>query len=89
MSKNMMPNVDIYTKVTCPYCTRAKALLLQKEVTFNEIKIDNDTELRAKMIARSNGAYTVPQIFINDNHIGGCDDLYALHTNGQLDELLN
>ncbi|WP_076417764.1 glutaredoxin 3 [Colwellia sp. UCD-KL20] len=83
-----MPVVDIYTKVTCPYCMRAKALLAQKNVTFNEIKIDGDNDLRNKMIERSNGAYTVPQIFFDDNHIGGCDDLYALHTSGKLDELL-
>ncbi|WP_077338927.1 glutaredoxin 3 [Pseudocolwellia agarivorans] len=83
-----MPVVDIYTKVTCPYCMRAKALLAQKNVTFNEIKIDGDNDLRTKMIERSNGAYTVPQIFFGDNHIGGCDDLYALHTSGKLDELL-
>ena len=83
-----MTVVDIYTKVTCPYCVRAKALLSQKNIEFNEIKIDSDNELRAKMIQRSNGAYTVPQIFFNENHVGGCDDLYALHARGQLDELL-
>jgi len=83
-----MTVVDIYTKVTCPYCVRAKALLVQKNIAFNEIKIDNDNELRAKMIQRGNGAYTVPQIFFNENHVGGCDDLFALHARGQLDELL-
>jgi len=83
-----MTVVDIYTKVTCPYCMRAKALLAQKNVAFNEIKIDGDNALRAKMIERSNGAYTVPQIFFNEHHVGGCDDLYALHARGQLDELL-
>ena len=55
-----MANVDIYTKVTCPYCMRAKALLSEKGVKFNEIKIDGDNELRAKMIERSEGSYTVP-----------------------------
>lgn len=83
-----MANVDIYTKVTCPYCMRAKALLSEKNVDFNDIKIDGDNELRAKMIERSNGAYTVPQIFIDDTHVGGCDDLYALHARGELDKLL-
>jgi glutaredoxin 3 len=83
-----MAVVDIYTKVTCPYCMRAKALLSEKNVEFNEIKIDSDNALRAKMIERSNGAYTVPQIFFNEMHVGGCDDLYALHARGQLDELL-
>ena len=55
---------------------------------FNEIKIDSDSNLRAKMIQRGNGAYTVPQIFFGENHIGGCDDLFALHARDQLDELL-
>jgi len=83
-----MTTVDIYTKQTCPFCFRAKALLAEKNVEFNEIKIDSDTELRAKMIERSNGAYTVPQIFFNENHIGGCDDLFALQASGELDGLL-
>ncbi len=83
-----MANIDIYTKSTCPYCIRAKALLSQKGVNFNELKIDSDSDLREKMIARSQGAYTVPQIFIDDLHVGGCDDLFALHARGELDELL-
>ncbi|WP_426359534.1 glutaredoxin 3 [Pseudocolwellia sp. HL-MZ19] len=83
-----MATVDIYTKQTCPFCVRAKALLTEKNVAFNEIKIDGDNDLRTKMIDRSKGAYTVPQIFFNENHVGGCDDLFALHANGKLDELL-
>lgn len=83
-----MANIDIYTKSTCPYCIRAKSLLSQKGVSFNEIKIDSDSSLRETMIERSQGAYTVPQIFIDSRHIGGCDDLYALHARGELDELL-
>jgi glutaredoxin 3 len=79
--------IDIYTKVTCFYCMRAKALLEQKQVTFNEIKIDNNAELRNEMIKRSGGV-TVPQIFIGEQHIGGCDDLFALHAANKLDELL-
>ncbi|NQZ22403.1 MAG: glutaredoxin 3 [Colwellia sp.] len=79
--------VDIYTKVTCFYCMRAKSLLEQKEVSFNEIKIDNNNELRNKMIERSGGV-TVPQIFIGEQHVGGCDDLFALHAANELDELL-
>ncbi len=67
---------------------RAKALLADLDVTFNEIKIDGDAALREKMIARSNGASTVPQIFINDQHIGGCDDLFALHAQGKLTSLI-
>ena len=80
--------VDIYTKVTCFYCMRAKALLDDLNVTYNEIKIDGDAPLREKMIKRSGGASTVPQIFINNQHIGGCDDLFALHAQGTLASLL-
>lgn len=83
-----MVNIDIYTKVTCPYCVRAKALLDFKKVIYREIKIDNDAELRTEMITKSNGGYTVPQIFINEHHVGGCDELYALHARNRLDELL-
>ena len=79
--------IDIYTKVTCFYCSRAKALLEQKQISFNEIKIDNNAELRNEMINRSGGV-TVPQIFVGDQHIGGCDDLFALHATNKLDELL-
>ena len=81
--------VEIYTKITCGFCMRAKMLLKQKGVSFKEIDIGFEPELRAEMIKRSHGAYTVPQIFINEQHIGGCDDLYALHSQNKLDELLN
>ncbi|WP_448547357.1 glutaredoxin 3 [Thalassotalea fusca] len=80
--------VEIYTKVTCGFCMRAKALLEHKNVAYTEIKIDGNTELRNEMIARSNGGFTVPQIFIKEQHIGGCDDLYALHAQNKLDQLL-
>ena len=80
--------VEMYTKVTCGFCMRAKALLEQKNVDFREIKIDGNNELRNEMIERSHGGYTVPQIFINDQAIGGCDELYALHAQNKLDELL-
>lgn len=83
-----MMKVEIYTKITCGFCMRAKALLEQKNVDFNEIKIDGNAELRNEMIERSQGGYTVPQIFINDRSIGGCDDLYALHAQNKLDALL-
>ena len=79
--------VEIYTKVTCGYCMRAKALLDHKGVTYREIKIDGNNALREEMIARS-GGYTVPQIFINQQPIGGCDELYALHAQNKLDDLL-
>lgn len=80
--------VEIYSKVTCGFCMRAKMLLDHKNIKYTEIKIDSDTDLREQMIKRSNGAYTVPQIFIGDSHIGGCDDLYALHAQNKLDALL-
>lgn len=80
--------VEIYTKVTCGFCMRAKMLLDHKQVNYTEIKIDNDADLREKMIQRSHGAFTVPQIFINDHHVGGCDELYALHAQNKLDTLL-
>lgn len=82
-----MPTIDIYTKQTCPFCHRAKALLQQKGAAFNEIAIDGDAEKRAGMIERS-GRTTVPQIFIDGKHIGGCDDLYALEAQHGLDPLL-
>ncbi|NQZ82887.1 MAG: glutaredoxin 3 [Colwellia sp.] len=84
-----MAVVEIYTKETCPYCFRAKQLLAQKQVSYQEYKIDYDNDLREKMITRSNGGYTVPQIFINDKLVGGCDELYALNAKDQLDALLN
>jgi len=80
--------VEIYSKFTCGFCMRAKMLLNQKQVEFHEIDISNDTTLRNEMIQRSGGANTVPQIFINGQHIGGCDDLYTLHSQNRLDELL-
>lgn len=82
-----MANIDIYTKATCPFCHRAKALLNSKGAAFNEIAIDGDNVKREEMIARS-GRTTVPQIFINGQHIGGCDDLHALDAGGGLDPLL-
>ncbi|WP_414515106.1 glutaredoxin 3 [Nostoc sp. PCC 9305] len=81
-------NVELYTWQTCPYCIRAKILLWWKGVNFTEYKIDGDEVARAKMAERANGRRTVPQIFINNQHIGGCDDLYQLDTQSQLDPLL-
>ncbi|OUR74872.1 glutaredoxin 3 [Colwellia psychrerythraea] len=83
-----MAIIEIYTKEYCPYCTHAVALFKSKQSEYNEIKIDGDMEMRSTMIERSNGGYTVPQIFINDVHIGGCDQLVALERNNQLDALL-
>jgi len=80
--------VEIYTWSTCPYCIRAKALLDKKAVNYVEYCIDGDTEAREAMSARANGRRSVPQIFIDQQHIGGCDDIYALDARGQLDSLL-
>ncbi len=82
-----MPDVIIYTSAICPYCDRAKALLGQKGVSYKEIRIDLDENKREEMIALT-GRRTVPQIFINGKHVGGCDDLWALEKNNQLDSLL-
>jgi glutaredoxin 3 len=81
-------NVEIYTWQTCPYCVRAKMLLWWKGVKFTEYKIDGDDVARSRMSERANGRRSVPQIFINNQHIGGCDDMYQLDTQGQLDTLL-
>ncbi|MEB3357279.1 MAG: glutaredoxin 3 [Synechococcales bacterium] len=86
--EKMTAHVEIYTWQTCPYCIRAKLLLGWKGVNFTEYKIDGDGAARAKMAERANGRRTVPQIFINDRHIGGCDDLHALDRQGELDPLL-
>lgn len=83
-----MAIVEIYTSAYCPFCTRAVALLKQKSVDFKEMNIGANPELRNVMIERSNGGYTVPQIFINDAHVGGCDQLMALEFDGKLDALL-
>jgi glutaredoxin 3 len=83
-----MAVVEVYSKAYCPFCVRAKALLEQKSVEYKEIKVDENPELRPEMISRSHGSTTVPQVFINDAHIGGCDDLFALHASDQLDTLL-
>jgi glutaredoxin 3 len=80
--------VEIYTWKTCPFCIRAKLLLWWKGVKYTEYKIDGDETARAAMAERSQGRRSVPQIFINNQHIGGCDDVYALDAQGQLDPLL-
>ena len=81
-------NVEIYTWQTCPFCIRAKFLLWWKGVNYQEYKIDGNAEARNKMAERANGRRTVPQIFINDRHIGGCDELHELNNKGQLESLL-
>jgi glutaredoxin 3 len=83
-----MANVEIYTWKTCPFCIRAKGLLDDKGVDYTEYAIDGDDAARNKMSDRSNGRRSLPQIFINDSHIGGCDDIHALDATGKLDVLL-
>jgi glutaredoxin 3 len=81
------PAVTVYVSDWCPYCQRAKGLLTQKNVDFREINVEDDAKLREEMIARSNRR-TVPQIFIGDKHVGGCDDLFELDRSGKLDRLI-
>ncbi|WP_205421042.1 glutaredoxin 3 [Sphingomonas mesophila] len=83
-----MPKVEIYTKSFCPYCVRAKRLLDMRGVAYDEIAIGGDQQARADMIQRANGRTTVPQIFVDGRHIGGCDDLFELEQSGRLAELL-
>jgi glutaredoxin 3 len=82
-----MPPVTIYTKSWCPYCQAAKELLARKGVAFEEIDVA-DRDLQAAMAKRANGRSTVPQIFIGETHVGGCDDLHALDAAGKLDPML-
>jgi glutaredoxin 3 len=83
-----MPEILIYTSNLCPYCTMAKRLLDRKGVKYSEINVDSKAGLREEMMARTKRR-TVPQIYIGDFHVGGCDDLYALDRNHQLDSLLS
>jgi len=83
-----MAQVEIYTTMMCPYCYRAKALLDQKGVTYKEIDVGMDPDLRAQMMERAGGRRTVPQIFIGDTHVGGSDELALLEAQGKLDDLL-
>ena len=80
--------VVIYTTSTCPYCHAAKALLRRKGAAFKEINVDGDRAARVAMAAKAGGRSTVPQIFIGENHVGGCDDLHDLEAAGELDVLL-
>lgn len=82
-----MKNVRIYTTSICPYCTKAKSLLRDKGVEFEEINVEDDREEQERLM-KATGKDTVPQIFIDDFHVGGCDDLYAYENIGKLDGLL-
>ena len=83
-----MANVELYTTPICPYCIAAKDLLKHKGITFTEINVMGDPEKRREMVDRAGGRMTVPQIFINSTHVGGCDDLYDLDSEGKLDPML-
>lgn len=83
-----MAEVEMYTTIFCPYCSRARALLQKKGVAFLDIDIGEEPGRRAEMIQRAGGRSTVPQIFIDGEHIGGCDDLVALDRTGRLDPKL-
>ncbi len=83
-----MPQITVYSTTVCPYCVRAKMLLDKKGATYEEINLTNEPHRRDEMLAKSGGKRTVPQIFIGDRHVGGCDDLYELELEGELDPLL-
>jgi glutaredoxin 3 len=83
-----MTEIIVYSKSYCPYCTDAKGLLQKKGAAFTEVDIQKHPERRDEMIKKAGGKTTVPQIFINSTHIGGCDDIYALERQGKLDALL-
>ena len=85
----IMAKVEIYTSMMCPYCSRAVGLLQAKNVRFEQIDVTMSSELRQTMLSRTGGRTSVPQIFVDDEHIGGCDDLFALEFAGHLDALLN
>ena len=84
-----MAQIEIYTWSTCPYCIRAKALFDSKGVAYTDYDITGDDAARAKMVERTGGPKSVPQIFIDDKHYGGCDELHALDAEGNLDRILN
>jgi glutaredoxin 3 len=84
----MAATVEIYTWSTCPFCVKAKRLLDGKGVSYTEYCLDGDEAGRQKMAARSAGRKSVPQVFVNDQHLGGCDDIHALDRSGELDKLL-
>lgn len=83
-----MAKIEVYTTQTCPYCVKAKSLLDMKGAKYQTIDVTGDDEARIALVQKAGGSRTVPQIFINGQHIGGCDDLYALNDKGALDALL-
>ncbi|WP_136805722.1 glutaredoxin 3 [Desulfosediminicola flagellatus] len=83
-----MKNITIYSTTRCPYCIKAKALFDRKNLSYEEIDVTGDDEARSELIKKANGLRTVPQIFIGDKHVGGCDDIYLLDSKGELDKLI-
>jgi glutaredoxin 3 len=83
-----MAKIEIYSGPFCPYCVRAKRLLTERGLAFTEYDVQADPDRRSEMLERSQGARTIPQVFINDRHVGGCDDLYALDRKGELNDWL-
>jgi glutaredoxin 3 len=83
-----MKKIEIYTAIHCPFCIKAKSLLIRKNVKFFEINISNDQDQREKMSIMANGARSVPQIFVDNIHIGDCDKIYKLDQEKKLDKLL-
>ena len=83
-----MKNVIIYSSENCPYCVKAKQLLESKKVEYTELRVDKNPELVIEVVKKSGGRKTVPQIFIDDHHVGGCDELYALEQEKKLDSML-
>lgn len=84
-----MPKIEVYSSPFCPYCFMAKKLLKEKGAAFEEIDVMMHPRRKKEMMQRANGRHTVPQIFIGDTHVGGCDDLMALNSAGKLDEMLS
>ena len=84
-----MSKVEVYSGDYCPYCVRAKSLLKKKGIDFTEYNVQLHADKRTEMLERSNGARTIPQIFINDRHVGGCDELHALEKKGELNDWLS
>lgn len=85
----MNKKIEVYSTTFCPYCSRAKMILKAKKLEFTETNLDKNPESREEMLKRSNGSKTVPQIFIDNNHIGGCDELEKLERSGELETILN
>ena len=88
MTDTKMPKVEIYTGMMCGYCARALRLLDSKDVVYKQIDVSMNSKLRAEMRERAGGRTSVPQIFIDDTHVGGCQELYELEQAGKLDNLL-